>query len=179
MSQENTAHAGDLALQKLQLDGSMTRDKMRILIDMYGTPKLYDYLVDDRTTFSMFMEIMNFMAKLGDMFPKPNVSTLGAGAGSFSVNIIIPEGGAGPNRMIDVTPQAEPPPTLTLSVPSGSPLKPLDAAVSPTARAKRQPPPKPQPGLEPGPPTGIRIPDFNLIKPPAPTVAVPTPKVPA
>ncbi len=88
-------------LEAKRLDGSLIRDKSRALIEV-GLDKVYPRLVDPDIPTSALMEIMKYLAEIGDMKPKKEAVQAATGPG-FSITINIPQAGGAPPITIEGT----------------------------------------------------------------------------
>lgn len=86
-------------LDTYRRDGSMIREKSRVLLEE-GLDKIYPRLVDPDIPTSAFMELMKFLAEIGDMKPKANTQQQNSGPG-FSITINIPQPDGKPPVVIE------------------------------------------------------------------------------
>lgn len=138
---DSTLHEAEQVLMRSRLDGSLVKDKARILVDLYVVDRLADEVRDRKN--ANWLEHARMLIRLGDMEPKSNQAVQGAGTG-FSVNIVIPQGGQAPGAH-NPLPAAEVPTTLTLDV------TPTLIASNPDTEL----PPKPE---------GFKMQDFQLTR---------------
>jgi len=95
-------------------DGSLIRDKARMLYEYFALTKMADILQDPQQPVSVFMQIADHLAKTGDINPKANVQGMAGGGTGFSIQINMPNGQVAVG-MPNITPTAPEPKTLTLS----------------------------------------------------------------
>lgn len=86
------------ALEIKRRDGSLIREKSRMLLEE-GLPTIYARMSAQDVSTSAFMEIMKYLAELGDMKPKTAAPVVVPGAG-FSITINVPQNAVGPAPVI-------------------------------------------------------------------------------
>lgn len=86
-------------LEVKRKDGSLIRDKCRMLVEDVIIPQAFYALTDPEASHATKLDYARQIIDIADVKPKPNVQPPGAG---FAVNIVIPEHGAKPT--LNVTP---------------------------------------------------------------------------
>ncbi len=93
-------------LETYRRDGSMIREKARVLTEE-GLDNLYARLTADELPTSVFLDLMKFLAEIGDLKPKQSNTPVNPGAG-FSITINIPQTDGKPPITLEATSTAVP-----------------------------------------------------------------------
>lgn len=81
-------------------DGSLLREKARILLEAEGMPKIFLKLQDSELPHSVFIDLVKVLVELGDMKPKQNTQNVAQTGPQFSISITIPSIGGNPPVVI-------------------------------------------------------------------------------